>query len=263
MSFLSILGNIGKGLIGMGGASPGKIADTVMDRIGQIGGVASGAAKGSEDSRLAEAMMAMQYGNQAQTGARDQFQSDLASALAQFNTGLQGEEARYGSDLSGAQSKFNADLAGSNAQFGAGMQGSQFDREGQSREQKQAILSSLLGNMQDLQLTPGNPNIAAAMGSSSGGARPSALTANKDSLMALLGKEQIKAPTYNAPEAFKAPTPFQAPAPFQAPTPYQAPNLPELKGPDALENILAGLGLGGNILGALGGFKKPGKRVEG
>jgi hypothetical protein len=117
-------------------------------------------------------------------------------------------------------------------QFSAGMQGANFAREGQDRERKQQILSSLLGGMSDLSLTPGNPKIAAAMGQRSGGARPSALTGNKEALMALLGQPQVEAPQFN-PAA-----------------------LPEMSESGALEKILGGVGLGGSILGALGKFGK-------
>lgn len=239
MSFLSILGNIGKGLIGLGGGTnAGKVADAVMDRLGGLGKTAGDLASGSADQRLNELMAALAVGNQGLTAARDRHDADLS-----------GEQARFGADLSGAQSKFNADLAGSNAQFGAGMQGAQFDREGQGREQKQQALMTLLGNTKDLKLTPGNPAIAAAMGSREGGARPSNLTTNNAGLLEALGKGQISAPTYSAPEAFKAPEPFRAPAP------YQAPELPEMSDPGVLEKILGGVGVGGSILSAIGKFR--------
>jgi hypothetical protein len=226
VSFLSTLGKIGG--IALKGASflpvPGaSILGKVGDVVGGLGQVASGAAKGSADQRMNEGQMALGYGNQALAGARD----------------------LYGANLAGAQSQFNADLAGSNAQFGAGMQGAQFGREGQDRERKAAILSSLLGGMQDLKHTPGNPKIAAAMGSSTGGARPSAITGNKEALMALLAQPQIQAPSYTAPQ------------PFQAPQPYQMPTLPGMPEAGGMEKTLGGIGLGTSILGALGGLRRP------
>jgi hypothetical protein len=53
MGFLSTLGKIGKGALGLvpGGGAVG----TALDAIGAIGGVASGAAKGSADQRTNEA----------------------------------------------------------------------------------------------------------------------------------------------------------------------------------------------------------------
>ena len=209
-SLLGTLGSVGGNIAkGINAASP---------MLGALGSVASGAAKGSADQRMSEYIMALQRGRMGTDAARDQFSSDLA----------------------GANSQFNADLAGSNAQFGAGMQGAQFGREGQTREQRQALLSSLLGNMKDVKHTPGNPRIAAAMSQNTGGARPSNLTNNKDALMALLGQAQIQAPTYNAPSAFKAPAP------------YKPPTLPTMPQAGGLEKGLGGVGLVTSILGALG-----------
>jgi hypothetical protein len=220
MGWLSTLGKIGAGVAAPFTGGLSTLAIPAIDALGSLGKVAGGAAKGSADQRMNEGQIALGYGNQALTGARDQ----------------------YGANLAGSQAQFNADLAGSNAQFGAGMQGAQFGREGQDRERKAAILSSLLGGMQDLKHTPGNPKIAAAMGSSTGGARPSALTGNKEALMALLAQPQIQAPSYTAPQ------------PFQAPTPYQMPTLPGMPEAGGMENALGGIGLGSSILGALGGL---------
>src|SRR3990167_8949686 len=176
----------------------GKVGDWIgkgTDVLGALGGVTSGAAKGSADQRLAEALQMLGYGNQQLQGARDQ--------------------------------------------FGAGLQGAQFNREGQDRTRKSEMLMALLSGMQDLKLTPGNPKIAAAMGNVAGGARPSALTGNRDALMALLAQPQTQAPT------------------------YQKPTLPEMPKAGAMENILGGVGLGSNILGALGGlFNKPKPQVD-
>ena len=218
-------GGLSAGLLGAAGGIGSKVLSGIgqgSNVLGAIGNVAGGAAKGSADQRMNEGQLALGYGNQALTGARDQF----------------------GANLSGEQARFGADLSGANSAFGAGMQGAQFNREGQGREQRQAILSSLLGGMQDYKATPGNPRIAAAMGTSTGGARPSALTGNKDALMALLAQPQIAAPAYNAPSA------------FQSPTPYQAPTLPGMPQAGGLEKGLGGVGLATSILGALGGLKK-------
>lgn len=193
-------------------ATLGSIASKAAPIAGAIGNVASGAAKGSADQRLMEGNQALNYAQLQQQGARDRFSSDLA---------------------------------GANAQYGAGMQGAQFAREGQDRERKQQILSSLLGGMQDLKHTPGNPKIAAAMGQSTGGARPSALTGNNEALMALLGAPQIAAPE------------------FQAPTPYAGPELPQMPNAGAMEKILGGVGLGGSLLGALGALSKQQPQLQG
>lgn len=184
MSFLSILGNVGKGLLGLGGgASPDKIADSVLAKLG---GVTSGAALGSANQRNSEADQLLRQQQLLQQQARDQFT--------------------------------------------AGLQGSQFNREGQDRERKQAILMQLLNNTQDLNITPGNPAIAGRMPTVTGGARPSNLTTNREALMALLQAPQIQAPQY------------QAPAPFQLPKQGTG------------EKVLGGIGLGTSILGALGGL---------
>lgn len=105
-----------------------------------------------------------------------------------------------------------------------GQRGAEFNREGQDRQIKQAILMQLLNNTQDFSATPGNPAIAARMGQVSGGARPSNLTTNREALMSLLGAPQIQAPTSEA---------------------------------GALESILGGVGLGSNILGAIGKLRQP------
>jgi hypothetical protein len=68
------------------------------------------------------------------------------------------------------------------------------------------MLVSLLGGMQDYQVTPGNPRVAAAMGTNSGGMRPSALSGRPD-LMTLLGKlgTPIAPPTYQGPPPLNLP----------------------------------------------------------
>lgn len=104
-----------------------------------------------------------------------------------------------------------------------GLQSAQFNRQGQDRAQKNAILMQLLSNLQDAQITPGNPAIASAMGRSVGGLRPSALTNNKDALMSVLSQPQIMAPEYQA---------------------------------GGMEKTLGGVGLASSILGALSGFRK-------
>lgn len=121
---------------------------------------------------------------------------------------------------------------GARDQFSAGLQGAQFQREGQDRERKQQILMQLLNNTQDANIQPGNPAIAARMGQSTGGARPSNLTTNRDSLLALLGQPQVQAPTYTPAPMMKLPTAGLG------------------------ENILGGIGLGSSILGALGGLRR-------
>jgi hypothetical protein len=90
------------------------------------------------------------------------------------------------------------------------------------------MLMALLNGTQDLSLKPGNSKIAAAMGSSMGGARPSNVTGNKDALMALLSQPSVGAPAL----------PTQPKAGFG-------------------ENLMGGLGLGGSLLGALGALGKP------
>jgi len=117
--------------------------------------------------------------------------------------------------------------SGARDQFSAGMQSADFQRQEQDRQRKAALLMQLLNNTQDLKITPGNPNIAARMATTTGGARPSNLTNNREALMALLQQAGPAAPTY------------QAPAPYQLPT------------QGAGEKILGGIGLGSGILGAL------------
>jgi len=103
----------------------------------------------------------------------------------------------------------------------------------QDRERKAALLQALLSGLQDFQVTPGNPAIASAMGQRTGGLRPSALTANSDILMQLLGQPS---PRYAPPDLAKQPTAGWG------------------------EKLLGGIGLGGSLLGALGGLKPPTSR---
>jgi hypothetical protein len=120
---------------------------------------------------------------------------------------------------------------GARDQFTAGLQGAQFQREGQDRERKQAVLATLLQGTQDQKITPGNPAIASRMPTVTGGARPSNLTGNPEqlqALLALLGTPQIQSPQY------------QAPAPLQLPKAGTG------------EKVLGGVGLGSSILSALG-----------
>lgn len=229
-------GSAAKGAASVTGSSAGNILKTIgkavaanPEVIGGIASTAAGAAKGQAQQRIVEGGQTLDYAQLAQQAARD----------------------KYGSDLAGANAKFGADLAGSNAQFGAGMQGAQFSREGQDRQRKSAILSQLLNNTQDFKATPGNPAIAKAMGTSTGGARPSNLTTNRDALMAQLAQPEIAAPEYSGP------------APFAAPTPYDAPGLPTAPKAGVLENVLGGVGLGGSFLDALGKIKGQGQRVPG
>src|SRR5690349_7263603 len=63
--------------------------------------------------------------------------------------------------------------SGARDQFDAGLRGAEFQRQEQDRQRKAALLMQLLNNTQDLKITPGNPNIAARMATTTGGARPS------------------------------------------------------------------------------------------
>jgi hypothetical protein len=185
MSFLGVLGNIGKGLLGLGGggASPDKIADSVLSKLGAVSG---GAAQGSAGQRKTENDYILQQQRLLQTGARDQFDT--------------------------------------------GMRAAEFQRDGQDRERRQAVLQALLQGTQDQSITPGNPAIAGRMPTVTGGARPSNLTGNPQQLQALLS--MLSAPQTQAPQ-------YQAPAPFQ------------LQKAGAGEKILGGVGIGTSILGAL------------
>jgi hypothetical protein len=194
----------GMGILGTLGKVGGWLGKNAGS-LGDVGSVLGGQAKGAADQRMQEG------------------QYDLQRA------GLGGQQAR---------DQFASDLALSNAQFGSGMQSAQFGREGMDRQRKAALLTSLLNGLQDANITPGNPAIAARMGQSTGGLRPSAVTGNKEALLALLSAPEIAAPTY------------------QAPTPYRAPGLPEAQEAGGLENILGGAGMATSILGALGGAKR-------
>jgi hypothetical protein len=156
--------------------------------------------------------------------------SSLGGVLGGAARGSADQRMREGDSLVRQQQLLQQ---GSRDQFTAGLQGAQFAREGQDRERKAAILMQLLNNTQDSNITPGNPAIAARMGTSTGGARPSNLTANREALMALLQQPQTQAPTYTPPPNLRLPT------------------------AGAGENLLGGIGLGSSILGALGALRQP------
>jgi len=118
---------------------------------------------------------------------------------------------------------------GARDRFSAGTESARFAREAEDRKRKAAVLSQLLNNTTDQQITPGNPNIAARMPTVTGGARPSNLTGgNREALLALLAAEEPQAPRYQAP-----------------------PNR-EFAEAGGLEKTLGGLGLGSSVLGVLG-----------
>lgn len=172
MSFLSILGKIGKGALNV---ATGGVGGSVLDALGSVSG---SAAKGSADQRLKEAQLGLQNQQLLQSGARDQFQSGL----------------------SGAGDQFSADL-----------RSAEFNRGEQDRQRKAAMLMQLLNNTQDLKITPGNPNIAARMATVTGGARPSNLTTNREALLQLLMQAGPAAPVYRTPAPYQAPSPYQLP----------------------------------------------------
>lgn len=123
-------------------------------------------------------------------------------------------------------------MQGANNAFTAGLQGAEFQTGQQDRAKSNALLSALLGNLQDAQVTPGNPAIAKAMGTSTGGLRPSALLGggNREALLAMLsgpGQAPIAAPTYTAPP------------------------MPTMNKAGAGENILGGVGVGSSLLGSI------------
>lgn len=124
---------------------------------------------------------------------------------------------------------------GARDQFSSGLESAQFAREGQDRSRKSAMLMAALNGLQDAQITPANPRIAERMPQISGGLRPSAITGNKDALLALLAQPDVAAPS-----------------------PYQPVQLPGVSKPGTGEQILGGIGTIGGILGA---FSKP-KWVE-
>lgn len=79
MAFLGTLLNIGKGLIGLGGGgNAGEIASKVAGILGNVGPVASGAAKGAQDTRQQDTtnqlllqQLLQQNANNANTGQMD------------------------------------------------------------------------------------------------------------------------------------------------------------------------------------------------
>ncbi len=200
-----------------------KWIDRAGDIWGAIGEPAQGAAQGLADDRNAQNNWRTQRDNTLALLARD--------------------EANFG--LLGAQSLYDRNRLQSRDIYDTGLQSAEFDRTGQSREMRQALLSGLIGGAQDAKITPGNPRIAERMPTITGGARPSMLAGSKDSIMGLLGKPQIQAPTYNAP------------APYAAPAPYKPPTLSSFEDPGAAENWLGGLGLVGKAWDAYNRRNEP------
>lgn len=126
--------------------------------------------------------------------------------------------------------------SGARDQFDADLKSKQFDVSEQERVARNHRLAALMQGLQDVSITPGNPNIAARMPQITGGLRPSALLGGgrKEALIA-----ELLGPGNSAPV-------FQ-PAPQAA-----------FQGGGLGENLLGGFGLGGSLLTALGRIRPQG-----
>lgn len=114
-------------------------------------------------------------------------------------------------------------------QFDAGMRGAQFSSDERGKADKRGVLSALLSNLEDVNITGMNPAIASRMPTITGGLRPSALTGGgkREQLMAMLNAGGPTAPVYTPP-----------------------PGLPVSAGASGGERALGAAGLFGNLLGA-------------
>lgn len=89
-----------------------------------------------------------------------------------------------------------------------------FQQDERTQERKRAMLQALLSGLQDFKITPGNPAVAAAMGTRSGGLTPSAILgsgagSNREALLSMLGgasQGPIAAPTFTPPTMPTQPT---------------------------------------------------------
>lgn len=208
------------GLVGGGaGGAAGALGslNPVIDSLAAGGGAAAAGGAGAAGGIL---------------GAIGRFGGPLANLGSVLSGAAAGSQNQRQQESQGQLSEQSLALQGARDQFSGGLQSAQFQREGQDRERRQHVLMSLLNNTQDSNITPGNPAIAARMPTMTGGARPSNLTTNRESLMALLGQPQVQGPSYQAPPRLQLPR------------------------AGAGENILGGLGLGASILGALGGLRR-------
>lgn len=231
---LAHLGTIGKVVGAAAKAAPamgavGNAIGKAAPVAGAIGSVASGAANGAAERRLAEGNQALGYADASLRGASDKATQDRANAQAQYDAAMRSAE-------------FSRDNA--KTSFDASMRGAEFNRTGQDRARSNALRAQTLGNLQDVNISGMNPKIAARTPTISGGLRPSVLTNNNSALMAQLQQPEINAPTFEMPGG-------ELPS-YLAPSPYVAPNIPTAPKAGMGENILGGIGLGGSILGAIG-----------
>lgn len=119
-----------------------------------------------------------------------------------------------------------SEVPGQIGAYRANLEGQQFNADEQDRGYRRAALSSLLGNVQDASIgRPENSTIPTF--NVSGGLRPSAITGGggREALMALLSQPGFHADAMELPKAGLG------------------------------EKIMGGIGLGANILGALGGAR--------
>lgn len=104
MSFLSVLGKVGKGLLGFGGG---------ID-YGKLGEVVSGGAKGSADQRMAENNQALQRSQIEALLARDAAGFGQTGARDAFSAGMQGQQFNANEQQRGMRNTLLAQLLGPN-----------------------------------------------------------------------------------------------------------------------------------------------------
>jgi len=234
MGWLSTIGKLGAGLAApfTGGASLAAIP-----AIGAIGQVAGGAAGGMASGRQGENANINSanrntidlYGTQ-QNAKTQQYQT-LQNALMQL---LQAEE-------SSKQNRAGIDLQRRN-----------FALNAPSARGKQALLGSLIQNIQDVNISGGSPQMRARMPQISGGLRPSAIGPMAQQMGALMQQNAVSGQQKGDVFDPMAPTDFKSGLVDPQTYTIDAPELQALQESGLLEKILGGIGLGGSLFGALG-----------
>jgi hypothetical protein len=228
-----VLANLGVGAPATSGTAAttgGTVASTGKNILSGLGRIKSAFdTAGSIKHALSDAG---RVASEASKGSQDQRVSNNQNLLREQELRLQAERDAFDAQLRGQQSTYNNSLSG--------LKFSQTERDA---AQRRAVFSSLLSGMQDFKATPGNPAIAAAMGTSTGGARPSALTGggNREMLMAMLDRPELAAPSFGSV------APYTRPAPTHLDTAGVG------------EKALSGFGLGTSILDAIRGVGTPKK----
>jgi hypothetical protein len=220
-----------------------------LPAIGSVlGSIFGGAAKGAGDSRANDNLAAAQNNRTAadiygtQQGAVTSANNAQQQALMQALLGQSNEQTSHA----------NTDLDRRN-----------FTLNAPSTRGRQALLGSLMQNMQPVSMSGGSPQMRARMPQFSGGLNASAIGPMARQMGGLMQSGAVSAQQKGDTFDPLKPTNFQSGVLDPTRGLLQSPQLAELQRSGLLEQILGGLGLGGSLLGALGKPKpqQPGNTV--